>query len=250
MKRLVAVGVLLVGVSAHAQYTSSTPVGAQEDSVEQSMHAGEVCKRNSDGQVVCQYIGSSVYEEPPAPRLAHGVRTWGSLDPQMPANMPADQKYCLKKKEHVLAKFALGAYSGNANALAETYYWNGFDDETSLPVVERLQSVAVAGHWERSYVEQWDGPDKALGRVPIYVRWMTDDATLPILHFTLRKDAEFGCWFLQGVPTPSESVQLNGVYSQGRVLSRDNDPDSGQWEEVPRTEVSDEPNDGGFVLVR
>ena len=246
MKQLVAIGVLLVGVSAHAQYTSSSPV---EDTVEQSMNAGEICKRNSEGQVVCRYIGSSVYDEPPPPRLAQGVRTWGRLDPQLPANMPPDQKYCLKKKEHVLAKFALGAYTGNANALAETYYWNGFDDETSLPVVERLQSVAVAGHWERSYVEQWDGPDRATSRVPIYVRWMTDDASLPILHFTLRQEPEFGCWFLQGVPAPSETVQIKGVYSQGRVLNADTQ-ETGQWEQVPRTEVSDEPNEDGFVLVR
>lgn len=245
MKRLLVAGVLLVGVSAHAQYSPSASV---DGSIEQAMHAGEVCKRNSEGYVVCQYIGSSVAEEPPAPTLAQGVRTWGGIDPQFPANMPPDQKYCLKKKEHVLAKFALGAAVGNANALAETYYWNGFTDETSLPIVERLQSVAVSGHWERSYVEQWDGPEKAIARVPIYVRWVTDDSTLPILHFTLRQDAEFGCWFLQGVSPPSETVQIHGVYRQGRVLRTDDN--SGEWEEAPRTEVSDEPNEGGFVLVR
>ena len=248
MKRLVVAGVLLFGVSAHAQYAPNDPVDNTQ--VEQAMQAGEVCKRNGEGQVVCRYIGSSV-EEPAAPTLARGVRTWGSIDPQLPANMPADQKYCLKKKEHVLAKFALGAYVGNANALAETYYWNGFNEESSLPVVERLQTVAVAGHWERSYVQQWDGPEKAIARLPIYVRWMTDDATLPILHFTLRQDPEFGCWFLQGVPTPSETVQLNGVYSKGRVLRVDDtQPDDSGWENVPRTEVSDEPNEGGFVIVR
>ncbi len=245
MKRLLVAGVLLVGVSAHAQYS-------QVD-VEQSMQAGEVCKRNSDGQVVCQYIGSSVYDQPPPPSLAQGVRTWGALEPHMPADMPADQKYCLKKKEHVLAKFALGAYVRNANALVETYYWNGFSEDTVQPIVERLESVAVSGHWERSYVEQWDGPAKTLARFPIYVRWVTDDATLPILHFTLRQDPEFGCWFLQGVSAPSETVHMDGVYSQGRVLgqepSQDTENSSG-WESVPRTTVSDEPNEGGFVIVR
>lgn len=245
MKRLLAAGVLLVGVSAHAQYSPSASV---DSSIDQAMHAGEVCKRNSEGQVVCQYIGSSVSDQPPPRSLAQGVRTWGTLDPQLPADMPPDQKYCLKKKEHVLAKFALGAYVRNTNALVETYYWNGFTEDTVQPILDRLESVAVSGHWERSYVEQWDGPAKMLSKFPIYVRWVTDDATLPTLHFTLRQDPEFGCWFLQGVSAPSETVRMDGVYSQGRVLSSDGT--EGQWESVPRTEVSEEPNEGGFVLVR
>jgi len=245
MKRLFAIGVLLVGVSAHAQYT---PQSSVDNNIEQSMYAGEVCKRNSEGQVVCQYVGSSVSDPPPR-SLAQGIRTWGALDPQMPADMPPDQKYCLKKKEHVLAKFALGAYVRNANALVETYYWNGFSEDTVQPILERLESVAVSGHWERSYVEQWDGPAKTLSKFPIYVRWVTDDPALPTLHFTLRQDPEFKCWFLQGVSAPSETVRMEGVYSQGRVLNSDGN-DEEQWESVPRTEVSDEPNEGGFVLVR
>ena len=240
MKRWVVAGVLMVG-SAQAQYIPS-------DAVEQSLQAGEVCKRNSEGAVVCQYIGTSASDPPPPPKAASGVRTWGALEVTFPTNMPPDQHYCLKKKEHVLAKFALGAFSGNPNMLVETYYWTGQNEDSAVPVLEQLQQVAVNGHWERSYVEEWDGPRKALDRFPIYVRWVTDDPNLPLLHFTLRKDPEFGCWFLQGTSPPSSTVRMEGMSSQGRVV---NDwetapaPDTSEWETVPRGGTDD-----GFIIIR
>lgn len=235
MKRLVgALSVFLLSsawAQDTAQYSSANYVvqdnanannsSVDGSNVEQNMYAGEVCKRNEEGLIVCKYIGTgngqgSLLQ----PSLAHGFLTWEALQPRWPDKMPIDQQFCLKKKEHVLAKFVMGAYSGNLNKLLDTYYWGGHTDETSLVVMERLAQVMAVGHWERSRLNNWDGPKSFENKYPIYVRWVTDNTKLPILHFTLRQDQ--GCWFLNETRTPSDTVQADGVYSEGRILFQNN----------------------------
>lgn len=112
---------------------------------------------------------------------------------------------CAWTASRARARFVQAMEAGDANALVATYQWRGRSEAASEPLVARLTALPAQGHWERSAVEMWSGPDDTPDRAPVFWRWVAGETAT---DFAMREVD--GCWFVEFTDAPDEGLFLDG----------------------------------------
>lgn len=191
---------------------NEVPQNDLNTTIESQINSGEICQKNEIGVIICNSIDNIVEE--PEPALATGTLSWEEIFPIIP-EIPMDLKFCLKKKEHVLANFENSVNNKNINGIIDTINWKGKSVNYSYAKIEDLEKNIGEGYWEKSNVINWNGPVEKIKEYPIYVRWVNKNNENEYYFTMINIDT---CWFLDIQEKPNDLVEIEGVFSEGRII--------------------------------
>lgn len=140
----------------------------------------------------------------PTPKVGQAWLEWRTAKEQIDPLLPLPGM-CALSAGRARYRFSQALLSGNPNRVVESYQWRGKGEDQAEPIIERLLAIPVDGHWERSVIGMWSGPDDTPKKVPIYWRWTNETSTT---YFAMRKVDD--CWFLEFAGHPGESVVVDG----------------------------------------
>lgn len=109
---------------------------------------------------------------------------------------------CARKAEHARNRFALAMGSNDFNRLLATYNWRGKTDADAESLISRLSVLSAAGQWQKTVVSSFEEIEE-MEKPPVHWRW--NDEIAPV-NFKMVKVQ--GCWFVEFVSPPGQSVVL------------------------------------------